>query len=178
MRKKADFFFQKIKVSSERLGPKFKNLAKINTTFNFLKVSQNFSIYTRFSIPLNFFICIIKKFFLVFDYFCFESLFKSVFHWELVTTYIFSVSLNFRVCYITGQWGEFRVINSTLCWNKVFWIFFCFSSKKCVLIILIFFSIWVFFHGHSRFTGQQGKGEATSFNSSLPLRPASQTLRH
>ena len=23
----------------------------------------------------------------------------------------------------------------------------------------IFFSIWVFFHEHSRFTGQQGKGE-------------------
>ena len=26
-----------------------------------------------------------------------------------------------------------------------------------------FFSIWVFFHGHSRFTRQQGKGEGISF---------------
>ena len=29
-------------------------------------------------------------------------------------------------------------------------------------LFFFFFSIWVFFHGHSRFTGQQGKGEATS----------------
>ena len=26
----------------------------------------------------------------------------------------------------------------------------------------IFFSIWIFYHQHSRFTGQQGKGEAIS----------------
>ena len=41
----------------------------------------------------------------------------------------------------------------------------------------IFFSIWVFFHDHSRITGLQGKG-GDFFNSSLPLPPASQTLRH
>ena len=45
----------------------------------------------------------------------------------------------------------------------------CFSKKLLVsdnlavlsnaIIIIIFFSIWVFFHEHSRFTGQQGKGE-------------------
>ena len=29
-------------------------------------------------------------------------------------------------------------------------------------VLSLFFSIWVFFHEHSRFTGQQGKGEATS----------------
>ena len=28
--------------------------------------------------------------------------------------------------------------------------------------IIFFLSIWVFFHEHSRFTGQQGKGEAIS----------------
>ena len=38
------------------------------------------------------------------------------------------------------------------------------------------FSIWVFFHEHSRFTGQQGKWEAIS-NFSLPLLSTSQTLR-
>ena len=45
-------------------------------------------------------------------------------------------------------------------------------------MIFFFFSIWVFFHEHSRFTGQQGKGEGYLFNSSLPLPPASQTLRY
>ena len=39
-----------------------------------------------------------------------------------------------------------------------------------------FFSIWVFFHEHSRFTGLQGKRGVSI--SALPLPPASQTLRH
>ena len=39
------------------------------------------------------------------------------------------------------------------------------------------FSLWDFFPKHSQFPGQQGKGEAIS-NSSLPLPPSSQTLRH
>ena len=47
-----------------------------------------------------------------------------------------------------------------------------------IVFFFFFFSIWVFFHEHSRFTGQQGKGEGYLFNSSLPLPPASQTLRH
>ena len=38
-----------------------------------------------------------------------------------------------------------------------------------------FFSIWVFFHNHSRTTGLQGKEESIS---SLPLPHASQTFRH
>ena len=38
-----------------------------------------------------------------------------------------------------------------------------------VFFILFFFSVWVFFHEHWRFTGQQGKGEAITFKSSLPL---------
>ena len=37
-----------------------------------------------------------------------------------------------------------------------------------------FFYIWVFFHEHSRFIGQQGKGEAVSLSPIL-LPPASQT---
>ena len=43
---------------------------------------------------------------------------------------------------------------------------------------LYFFSIRVFFQKHSRFTRQQGKRGAYIFKSSLPLPPASQTLRH
>ena len=60
------------------------------------------------------------------------------------------------------------------------------EGASCVTIIypvysrffLFFFSLWVFFHEHLRFTGQQGKWEAISFNSSLQLLPASQTFRH
>ena len=33
------------------------------------------------------------------------------------------------------------------------------KDKKGTSIANFFFSIWVFFHEHSRFTGQQGKGE-------------------
>ena len=41
------------------------------------------------------------------------------------------------------------------------------------------FSIWVFCHEHSRTTGLQGKGGGGPFlNSSLPLPPTSQPLRH
>ena len=42
-----------------------------------------------------------------------------------------------------------------------------------------FFCISVFFHNHSRITSQDFKGRGGHFfNSSLPLPPASQTLRH
>ena len=41
-----------------------------------------------------------------------------------------------------------------------------------------FFSIWVFFCEHSRITGLQRKWGGYFFNPSLPLPPASQTLRH
>ena len=57
------------------------------------------------------------------------------------------------------------------------------SSREIVLksctkkIQEIFFSIWVFFHVYSRFTGHQGAG-GYLFKSSLPLPPTSQTLRH
>ena len=59
------------------------------------------------------------------------------------------------------------------------------SSFSCCNIHLIlksfvglFFLSGFSFHEHSLFTGQQGKGEGIFFNSSLPLPPASQTLRH
>ena len=40
------------------------------------------------------------------------------------------------------------------------------------------FSVWVFFQEHSRFTGQQVKGEAIYFKSSVPLPPVFQTLKY
>ena len=43
---------------------------------------------------------------------------------------------SFRTCYITGQWGDFRVKNATLCLH----IFFCcFFSKNLFFIIFILF---------------------------------------
>ena len=39
----------------------------------------------------------------------------NVFHKQFLITCVFSVSLKFRACYITGQWGEFTVKNATLC---------------------------------------------------------------
>ena len=41
---------------------------------------------------------------------------------------------------------------------------------------IFFFSIWVFFHNHSRITGLQGKGEGISLAPSPPLLPASRAL--
>ena len=65
---------------------------------------------------------------------------KSVFHWQLFITYIFSVSLKFQACYITGQWGEFTVKNATLHVLILFWHFFLFLIKK-----LCFFRFHFFF---------------------------------
>ena len=51
------------------------------------------------------------------------------------------------------------------------WYYYTFDEQR------VFFFIWVFFHEHSQYTEQQGKGEAVS-NFSLPSLPASQTLKH
>ena len=54
--------------------------------------------------------------------------------------YIFSISLKFVACYITGHWGEFRVKNDTICLHILFWYFFViFHHKICVFMIFISF---------------------------------------
>ena len=57
-------------------------------------------------------------------------------------TYIFSVSLKFRVCYTMGQWGEFIVKKRMLIHIYIYFlgIFLLFFIKKCVFIIFISFS--------------------------------------
>ena len=40
-----------------------------------------------------------------------------------------------------------------------------------VYIMKDFFSVWVFFHEHSRFTGQQGKGEGISLTTLYHFHP-------
>ena len=53
-------------------------------------------------------------------------------------TYIFSTSLKFGACYITGQWGKFRIKNVTLCLHILLWHFVVvFYQKICVFIIFI-----------------------------------------
>ena len=42
--------------------------------------------------------------------------------------------------------------------------------------LLSFFSMWVFFHKHSRFTGQQGKGEAISLTPPYQFHPVHRHL--
>ena len=42
--------------------------------------------------------------------------------------------------------------------NKSQSMVYC-AGPRCLFYIVCFFSIWVFFHEHLRFTGQQGKGE-------------------
>ena len=64
---------------------------------------------------------------------------KSVFHWQFLSTYIFSVFLKFRACCITGQWGDFTVKNATLYLHMLFWRFFVFFFiKKFVFLSLSF----------------------------------------
>ena len=61
----------------------------------------------------------------------------SVFVWQNGTN-IFSVSLQFEACCITGQWGEFRVKNATICLDILFWYsFVVYHHKICVFIIFI-----------------------------------------
>ena len=40
---------------------------------------------------------------------------QSVFHKQFLISDIFSASLKLEACYITCQWGEFRINNAILC---------------------------------------------------------------
>ena len=68
----------------------------------------------------------------------------SVFQWQFLFTYIFFASLKFGTCYITGQWGKFRVKNATLCLHILlqhFLLLLLFFLKEfCAFIIFISFS--------------------------------------
>ena len=74
-----------------------------------------------------------------------SSSFQCVARYECVRLtkwhqYIFSVSLKFEACYITGQWGEFREKNAATCLQILFWYFFIvFLHKICVFVIFISF---------------------------------------
>ena len=48
---------------------------------------------------------------------------RRVLHWQFLITCIFFVSLKFDACYITGEWGEFKVKNTTSCFHIPFLAF-------------------------------------------------------
>ena len=56
---------------------------------------------------------------------------KSVFHWQFLTTYIFSVSLKFLACFIRRQWDEVTV--------HFLSIFLIFIKRLCFYFYISFF---------------------------------------
>ena len=61
-----------------------------------------------------------------------------------ISDQLISVSLKFRACYITSQWGEFRIKNDIMQLLYVFFtlsfdIFIVFHHKICVVIIFVSF---------------------------------------
>ena len=64
---------------------------------------------------------------------------RSVFRWQFLITFIFSVSLQLRVYYIKDQWGEFTVKNATLYSHIPFLAYFLLLFiKKNVLLSFSF----------------------------------------
>ena len=60
----------------------------------------------------------------------------------LSVTHIFSVSLKFRACYITGQSSEFTAKTATIYLYILSWLFLIvFHKKSCAFIIFISFLI-------------------------------------
>ena len=51
---------------------------------------------------------------------------------RFLITYILSISLKFGICYITGQWDEFRMKNATYIYIYSFGISFLYFIKKFV----------------------------------------------
>ena len=66
----------------------------------------------------------------------------SIFHWQFLITYIFTAPQKFGECYITGQWGEFRVNNATLCLHFLFWYCFCCFSSRNLCFYNFHFIFW------------------------------------
>ena len=66
----------------------------------------------------------------------------SVFRWQFLITYVFSVLLKFGTCHIMSQCGEFRVKNTTLWLLVLFWHFFVVFYQKNYVFIVFFSSFW------------------------------------
>ena len=68
------------------------------------------------------------------------SYFLSMFHWQFFVTSIFSVSLKFGGCYVTGQWGEFEKNSTTFCLLKLFGFFIVFHKFCLAKVVFLSFS--------------------------------------
>ena len=67
-----------------------------------------------------------------------------MFHWQVFITYIFSLSLKFRTCYMTDLCCKFKLKDAVLCSHILLSVFLAvFHQKICVFIISIFFK-WSF----------------------------------
>ena len=63
----------------------------------------------------------------------------SVFHWQFLITYTFSVSLKFGACYITDQWGQVQSKECYFMCTYIFLAFFCcVFIKKLVFLACLF----------------------------------------
>ena len=84
-----------------------------------------------------------------------------MFHWQFLIIYIFSVSPNFRTCYIMVQWDEFTVKYAALCLQILSWHFFVLffyqkKKKKC------FHNFYFFFWWSNEFPKQNIKQSETA----------------
>ena len=65
-------------------------------------------------------------------------MFEKILAFGVCSTAGTTVSLEFGAYSVTGQCGEFRIENATLCFHMFFWhLFIVFHHKICVFIIFI-----------------------------------------
>ena len=94
--------------------------------------------------------------------------------WEFIFTYIFSASLKFRACYITGKWGGFTVENVTVYLRVLSWhilVFFIknlvfFFSFSFLLLIRIEFLPWNINQSETRISGKKLSVELYNWSNS------------
>ena len=67
---------------------------------------------------------------------------SSTLRLQFLTTYILSASLKFKACYITSQWGRFRVKNANTCLHILSWHFLLFFSTNLCFLHFHFFLWW------------------------------------
>ena len=103
----------------------------------FSSCNKQFSCYwTKFFVTNHISNHIIKRL-LIHYIFCL----KSVFHWQYLMVYIFSISLTFGTCCIMSQWDDFIVKNAALSLHILSrHFFFVFHQKSCVLSFSFFFN--------------------------------------
>ena len=63
---------------------------------------------------------------------------RSVIHRQFLITYIFFVSLKFRECFTTDQWGKFTVQSATFYLHIFSWILLLFFIRKLMFLSFSF----------------------------------------